>query len=83
MAQRPTPVTTDPRALATIVQGVGGTPIVGRNFTFDLPLEKVREVVPKINDLGLGVRQVSQRMDEHPTRIGNSQTIATLELYRK
>ena len=76
------PVTTDPNTLANIVRGLGGTPVPGRTFMFDLPLDRVRECVPRINDLGLAVRKVSERQEEHPTRIGNSQSVATLEIFR-
>jgi hypothetical protein len=76
------PVTTDPNTLATIVTGLGGTVIPGEAFRFDLPLESVKEVVPKLNELGLGVFKVSERMQDHPTRLNNLQTVATLGLYK-
>jgi hypothetical protein len=76
------PVTTDPGALAAIVTGLGGRVINGDVFRFDLPLESVREVVPKLNEMGLGVRTISQRIEDHPTKLFTPQTVARLELYR-
>jgi hypothetical protein len=77
------PVTTDPAALAALVNGLGGRVIPGPIFTFDLPLEKVREVVPKINDLGIGVEKVSERTEDHPTRNFTPQTICTMKLVHR
>jgi hypothetical protein len=37
---------TDPNALAAIVSNLGGTVAEARTFQFDLPLGKVRDVVP-------------------------------------
>ena len=54
----------------------------GRPLSFMLPLEKVREVVPKINDLGVGVRKVGEFQMDNPTKLFSSMTVATLELYR-
>jgi hypothetical protein len=82
MANR-TPVTTDPAALAALVHGLGGTVIPGPTFTFDLPLEKVREVVPKINDLGIGVEKVSERIEDNPIKNFSPQTVATLKLVHR
>jgi hypothetical protein len=76
------PVTEDPQTLANVITGLGGTVIPGDTFRFDLPLEMVREVVPKINQLGVGVRKISERIEDHPTRLLTPQTVATLELYR-
>ena len=78
------PVTTDPRALASIVTGLGGTPLVGtRTFQFDLPLDKCREAITEINNLNLAVRRISSRIEQHPPRLRDAQTIETLELFRR
>ena len=45
-------VTDNPDVLANVVTGLGGTVIPGPTFRFYLPLEKVREVVPKIQRSG-------------------------------
>jgi len=75
-------VTDDPQVLAALVRGMGGTPVAAETFRFDLPLEKVREVVPRLNDLGLSVFKVSERVTNHPTKCGCVQTVATLGLRR-
>jgi len=77
------PTVTDPNALAAIVRGLGGNPIPGRTFTFDLPVEKVREAVPRLNDLGIGVRKVAERQEENPTKLGCTWGVATLELFKR
>jgi hypothetical protein len=78
------PIVTNTHALANIVHSLGGSVVPGQTFQFDLPLSQVREIVPKISDsTGLGVRKISETIGEHPTRIGDAQTIARLELYRK
>ena len=76
------PAITDPRALAVLVEGLGGTPLVGQTFRFDMPLEKTREIVPRLNELHLGVRKVSERIEQHETRLGDAQTIVTCEIFR-
>ena len=75
-------VTEDPRTLANIVTGLGGTVIPGRTFQFELPRENVREVIPKINELGLRCRTVSEKVKDHPTRLNSPQSVLTIELYK-
>jgi hypothetical protein len=75
-------VTDNADVLANIVTGLGGHVIPGPTFKFMLPLEKVSEVVPKINDLGIGVRKVGEFQTDNPTKLFSSVTVATLELYR-
>lgn len=76
------PVTEDPNTLAAIVTGLGGTVIPGPTFRFDLPLSEVRRVVPKINELGIRCRTVAERVEDNPTKLFSSQTVATIELCR-
>ena len=73
----------DPNTLAAVVTSLGGTVIPGDTFRFDLPLEAVREVVPRINELGVAVRKISERIEDHPTRLRCPRSVATLELYRR
>jgi hypothetical protein len=76
----------NPDALAAMVESLGGTVLTDRRtFQFDLPLSKVREVVPKINQLtGLRVEKVGERVDSGDARsIDRVQGIATLELKRQ
>jgi hypothetical protein len=76
------PVTEDPGTLANIINGFGGTVIPGETFRFQLPLSEVREVVPKINQLGIGVRKIGEFEAENPTKMFSNIAVATLELYR-
>jgi hypothetical protein len=76
------PVTENPDVLANIIHGLGGSVIPGPSFRFDLPLERVKEVVPKINDLGIRCRKVAERVGDHPTQINRQISIATIELYK-
>ena len=56
-------VADDPDTLANIVSALGGTPIPGRTFTFDLLLSEVNTVFPKLNDLGVAARSISECVD--------------------
>jgi hypothetical protein len=76
------PVTEDPQTLANIVTGLGGAVIPGRTFQFELPRENVREVIPKINELGIRCRTVSEKVKDHPTRLNCQQSVLTIELYK-
>ena len=73
----------DPNALASVVTGLGGSVIPGRTFRFDLPLGSVRDVVPRLNELGVGVRKISERIEDNPTKLFSPITVATLELFRR
>jgi hypothetical protein len=75
-------VTTDPKTLASIVSGLAGTVLPTRTFQFELPRESVKEVIPRINELGIRCRTVSERVADHPTRLNCSQSILTIELFK-
>ena len=75
------PITTDPHVLANIVSGLGGTVLAGPTFRFELPRENAKEVIPKINELGLRCRTVDERIKDHPTRLNSQQTVLTIALY--
>ena len=78
------PVITNPQAVAAVLTGLGGTVIPGRTMMCDVPLDEVREFVPKVNDvLGLGCRRVSERVGEHPTKLGCNRGIVTIELFKR
>jgi hypothetical protein len=73
------PLLNDSNTLAGIVQSLGGTMLSDpRGFRFNLPLDQVRDAVPKLNRLGVGVRKISEHT-EHGPKI---RSVATLELYR-
>jgi hypothetical protein len=71
--------------LAGIVQGLGGRVVENApTFQFDLPLDRVKEVLPKLHRLGnIGVEKRGEWVQEHPTRLKNSQTFVRLELHRR
>ena len=75
----------NPDALAALITSLGGEVIPGRTFQFDLPMGKVREVVPKINQAtGLRVEKVAERVDSgDPCGPDKVQTVCTLELRRR
>jgi hypothetical protein len=75
------PITTDPATLSNLISGLGGTVIPGETFCFDLPLSAVRTAVPKINELGINVRKISERVEDNPTKLFSPITVARLELY--
>jgi hypothetical protein len=68
--------------LANIVTGLGGIVLPTRTFMFELPRENVKEVIPKINELGLRCRTVSERVEDHPTRLRCSRSVLTVEIYK-
>jgi hypothetical protein len=77
------PVTTDPNTLANVVTGLGGRVIPGQTFRFDLPLAEVKQVIPKINALGVRCRDVGQRIEDDPVRPGCNHTVVTIELFKQ
>ncbi len=69
--------------LAAVVTELGGTVVPADTFQFDLPLADVKEVVPKIHELGVGVRKLSERVEDNPTKLFSPITVARLELYHR
>jgi hypothetical protein len=69
----------DPKTLAKLIASLGGTVIDGDTFRFDLPVRDVREAVPKINAMGLGVRKISERVAQDQNGTHN---VMTLALYK-
>jgi hypothetical protein len=67
----------DPAALSRVISDLGGR-VIENSWRFDLPLSEVKDVVPRLNKLGVGVRKVRERTEYGP----KIQTVATLELYR-
>jgi hypothetical protein len=50
----------DPKMVAGLVTSLGGRVIEGETLKFDLPLRDVATVVPKLNELGVGVRKLQE-----------------------
>ena len=74
---------TNPQTLAHVISELGGTVVRADSFQFDLPLSEVKTVVPKLSELGVGVRKLSERVGDHPTKLFSPISIARLELYHK
>ena len=59
----------NPDTLAHVITELGGTVVQADSFQFDLPLSEVKTVVPKLCEFGVGVRKVSERVGDHPTKL--------------
>ena len=77
------PVVHDSNTLAAIIQSLGGTIVPAETLRFDLPLASVRDVVPRLNELGVACRKVAEHQGENPTKLFSPQSVATIECYRK
>ena len=76
-------VVDDPNTLHGVVSALGGRVIDGPVFKFELPQEDVREVVPKLNQLGLRCERVDARVSSHPTQINRQCTYVTIQLFKE
>ena len=47
----------DSNLVANLVQQLGGRIVEGESLQFDLKLSQIGDVVPKLNELGVGVRK--------------------------
>jgi hypothetical protein len=75
------PLVQNPKTLAAVVTELGGTVVPADTFVFDLPLSEVKDVVPRIHELGVGIRKISERVEHNPTKLFSPITVARLELY--
>ena len=65
-----------------IVTGLGGTVIPGPTFQFDLPLSEVKTAIPKINELGIGCRKLSERVEDDLVRLNCQRHIMRIVLVK-
>jgi hypothetical protein len=78
-----TSIANDSNALARYVEHLGGEIVEARTFQFEIPLEKVREVLPEIYKLGgLRCERVSERIGTNPLN-GTTRTLTTIEVRRQ
>ena len=63
---------TDPHTVAGVVSELGGRVIDGPTFRFESAATEVREVVPKLNQLGLRCERVDARVGDHPDKLTDS-----------
>jgi len=69
MSNRPKIVVDNPDTLAPLIRDMGGTVISGTSrFLFDLPLNKVADVVPKLVQLGLRVTKEGEYLTRTPVK---------------
>jgi hypothetical protein len=76
------PVLQDVNVLAGVIQSLGGTLVPAPTLQFDLPLAQVRDVIPRLNELGVGCRKLSERVEENPTKMFSDQSVVRIECHR-
>jgi len=69
----------NPQALSKIIEGLGGT--IVDNDTFSFPVEKVTEVIPKLEALGIRCKCERQYRDNNP-RTGKLDTIGVFAAFK-
>jgi hypothetical protein len=78
------PAITNSNAIANVVTSLGAEIVPGRTFLVRIPRSDVKTFVPQVDAaLGLGCRTVSEEIAEHPLRLGDAQTLPTLEFYNR
>jgi hypothetical protein len=70
----------NPDALAEYVRHLGGKPIEGRTFRFEMELSQTRRIIPEITKLGVRCDKVAERQGRDVN--GHACSIATIELRR-
>jgi hypothetical protein len=72
----------DSNTLAAVITALGGTPVEARTLQFECPLGSVRDLVPKLNSLGVAVRKIEghDREENSPTGM---RTVVRCGLYRR
>jgi hypothetical protein len=73
---------TDPHTVAGVVTELGGRVINGPTLRFELPQSEVKEVIPKLNELGLRCERVGERVGDHPRQINRQCSFVTIALYK-
>lgn len=69
----------NPQALAGVVTSLGGTVHEGtKHFTFELPINKVADAIPKLIPLGIRCEKVDEYVGTNP-HSGKTENIAVLE----
>jgi len=71
----------NPELLGAYVTQLGGTPIPGRTFRFEMPLAETRRIIPEINKLGAECTRISERTGVNIN--GKTQTLTTIEISRR
>jgi hypothetical protein len=77
MAKSPS-IAHDSALVANLVQQLGGKIVEGDTLKFDLALRDVGAVVPKLNELGVGVRKLQEWTEsDHRGPIGIVRLVCT------
>jgi hypothetical protein len=73
----------DSKTLLTLVEGFGGREVPADDvFTFSLPVNKLRDAIPKLGDLGVECRKQQEFVGTNP-RTGKTENIVHLKAYRR
>lgn len=70
----------NPQALAAVVTSLGGSIVDDNSFSF--PVGTVREAIPKLETMGIGVTTVRQYVATN-ARNGNVETVAVFRAHKK
>ena len=77
------PVLQNSNVIAGVIQSLGGTLVPAPTLQFDLPLSEVKTVIPRLNELGVGCRKLSERVEESPSKMFSDQSIVRIECHRR
>ena len=74
----------DPQALAHMITSLGGSVLHDRpTLQFTLPLSEVEQVIPKLNEFGVGCRRVGEYVGDHPTKLFSPQSVVVVECIKR
>lgn len=77
MTRHPPPTS---ETIAGLIQHLGGTLVEHNTLRFDLPLSEVRTAIPRLNELGVGCRKISERIE---MGVQGTHGVATIECFRR
>jgi hypothetical protein len=70
----------EPQALARLIESLGGT--ITSNDSFSFPVNQTKDIVPKLDQVGIGVRRVQEYVSTNP-RSGKIENVCVARAYRK
>jgi hypothetical protein len=72
--------TPSPDVVAGLIQHLGGTLVEADTLRFNLPLSEVRTAIPRLNQIGVGCRKISERVENG---MQGTHGVATIECFRR